>query len=128
MTPPQTIKQRVRAALGSAAAYVTSTLASVQTYKIVIAVLIALLAVVLPTSVLAVVKLRSRDLAAILEGAGWAINARMRLTFRQGRVFAQQPRRPVRGRGFRPCWTCVLLAGVILAEVIFLFRCLRRAI
>jgi len=80
------------AALGSAAAYIGKTLAGVAWYKIVLGLLAAALAVVLPSSIVAFLKLRRRDLSAILEGSGWAINARMRLTFRQGRFFTQRPR------------------------------------
>ena len=35
-----------------------------------------------------------RELSAILEGSGWAINARMRLTRKQGKAFTQRPRSP----------------------------------
>lgn len=86
------------AALGSAFAYITKTLAGVEGYKIVIGVVVAILAVLLPTSLIGLIKLRRRNLSAILEGSGWAVNARMRLTFRQGRFFTQRPRYP-RGVG-----------------------------
>jgi len=83
------------AALGSAVAYIGKTLAGLGWAKVLAGLGAAVLAVVVPSSVAAFLKLRSRDLSAILEGSGWGINARMRLTFRQGRVFT---RRPARGR------------------------------
>ncbi len=88
------------AALGSAAAYITKTLAETNPIAILIGVLAAVLVVMLPTSIIAMLKLRKRDLSAILEGSGWAINARMRLTRKLSRYFTQRPRYP-RGSLFR---------------------------
>ena len=87
------------AALTSAAAYITRTLAGVETYKILIGMAAAVVAVMLPTSIVAILKLRRRDLSALLEGSGWAINARMRLTFSQGRFFTSRPPMPRGARG-----------------------------
>ena len=87
------------AALTSAAAYITTTLAGVETYKILIGIAAAVLAVMLPTSIVAIAKLRRRDLSALLEGSGWAINARMCLTFSQGRFFTSRPPLPRGARG-----------------------------
>jgi len=102
------------AALGSALAFITKTLADVEVWKIVLGVALAALAVILPTSLLALVKLRRRDLSAILEGSGWAINARMRLTRRQRRYFTHRPRYP---RGSRGLWRGWLWAVVIVAAL-----------
>lgn len=101
------------AALSSALAYVTKTLAGVEIWKVGVGVLVAILAVMLPTAILAVVKLRRRDLSSILEGAGWAINARMRLTRRQGKLFTQEGRYPPSARGI--CrWKFYLVVIVLL--------------
>ena len=81
------------AALGSALAYITQKLSETSWVAIVIAIGGAILAVLLPMVLVASLKLRKRDLSAVLEGSGWAINARMRLTRKQGRVFTQHPRR-----------------------------------
>ena len=40
---------------------------------------------------LAWVKLRRRDLSALLEGSGWGINTRMRLTREQAKTFTFTP-------------------------------------
>ena len=82
------------AAVLAAAMKVVETLKGVAWYRTVIGLAVAILAVMLPTIISAVMKLRSRDLGAILEGSGWAINAQMRLTFKQGRVFTHRPKRP----------------------------------
>ena len=104
------------AALGSAVAYIGKTLTNVQNYLTILIVIgVAILAVVLPTTIVALVKLRRRDLSAILEGAGWAINARMRLTRRQGRYFAQRPRLPAGAELAARWWAPVFWLVVIAA-------------
>jgi len=110
------------AALSSAVAYVSATLDKIGPYKIAGGVLLALLAVVAPASILALLKLRRRDLSAILEGSGWAINARMRLTFRQGKVFTFAPRYPEGSRGIVKRWQLALLWTLIAALIAALIR------
>jgi hypothetical protein len=82
------------AALGSAMAYITKTLADTSWLAIAIGLLIAVLVVLLPTSIVAILKLRKRDLSAILEGSGWGINARMRLTWKMAKFFSRRPPYP----------------------------------
>ena len=108
------------AALGSAVAFITKTLSGVPVWKIAIGIGAAVLAVVLPTSIVAVLKLRKRDLSSILAGAGWAINARMRLTGRQSRYFTQRPPYRKGARGLRNIWPLVtaLLLALAAAAVI----------
>ncbi|MFP4105724.1 MAG: hypothetical protein ACLFVU_06485 [Phycisphaerae bacterium] len=101
------------AALGSAVAYITKTFSQTPWPAILIGVLAAVLAVILPTSIIAFLKLRQRDLSSILEGTGWAINARMRLSRRQSKHFSQKPAYPAGSRGIRDLrW--LLGVGVIL--------------
>ena len=73
----------------------------------------ALLAVLLPTILMAFLKLRRRDLSAILEGSGWGINARMRLTHRQAKVFTHRPDYPPGSRGIRRGWWTLLVVIVV---------------
>lgn len=77
--------------MGSAFAYIAKTLSTLHPSKLIYGLIIAIAAVITPITILAIIKLRQRDLSSILEGAGWTINARMRLTFRQGRMFTQTP-------------------------------------
>jgi len=103
------------AALGSAVAYVAKTLADAGWFPIIIAVLGAIAMVALPASIVAFLKLRRRDLSALLEGSGWAINARMRLTRAQRRSFTQHPPYPPGARGvYRPMRFVVALVILIL--------------
>ncbi|OVE76169.1 hypothetical protein BVX97_01910 [bacterium E08(2017)] len=82
------------AAVTSAITFFVKTISSVGWQKTLGGILMAILAVMAPASIMALLKLRRRDLSSILEGVGWAINARMRLTFKQGRVFTETPPLP----------------------------------
>ncbi|NIA06721.1 MAG: hypothetical protein GWP14_03635 [Actinobacteria bacterium] len=114
------------AALGSALAYITKTLADTSWLAILVGVLVAVLLVMIPISLVAFIKLRKRNLSAILEGSGWAINARMRLTRKQGKGFTDRPSYPKGSKGVHPMrWgllaavvavLAVLLAGGYLAK------------
>ena len=113
------------AAVASALAYIAKTLAGVGWLKICLGAAGALAAVLLPIAGVALLKLRRRDLSAILEGCGWAINARMRMTLRQGRAFTRRPGYPAGARGIRrmPRW---VIALVVLAVVAIAAEAARR--
>lgn len=68
------------AALGSAFAFISKTLAGMTGLQIIITIACAILILMLPVSILAIIKLNKQDLSTVLEGSGWAINLRMRLT------------------------------------------------
>jgi len=105
------------AALGSSAAIMVNQLSRLGWYVFVV-IAGAILAVMLPSLIMAFLKLRRRDLSSILEASGWAINSRMRLTVRQGWFFTQEPKYPKAASGIRRkrWWVTaivVLLAGAI---------------
>ncbi len=104
------------AALSSAFAFITKTLAGLAAWQILTAVLLAAAAVLVPTAVIAGIKLRRRDLSAILEGCGWAINARMRLNRRQRKQFTRGQPYPAGATGTpRRRWLLVVLLLVLVA-------------
>jgi hypothetical protein len=103
------------AALGSSFAFVTKTLAGLSVFTILAGLGGALLAVIVPMLIIAFGKLRRRDLSAILEGSGWAINARMRLTRAQARYFTERPPFPAGARGIRRTRAVAWVIGVALA-------------
>ncbi len=80
------------AALGSSLAFIVGKLGELNSWQILGGLGGAILAVLLPTSIISFLRLRRRDLSSILEGSGWAINARMRLSRRQRHYFTQKPR------------------------------------
>jgi len=79
------------AALSSALAYISKIASEKGLMLILGGVGGALVAFILPSVILAFIKLRRRDLSAILEGSGWAINTRMKLSHRQARFFTERP-------------------------------------
>ena len=104
------------AALGSAFAYITKTLAGLHWWQIGVGLAGVALAVMVPVSLLAVAKLRRQDLSVLLEGCGWAVNARMRLTRPQRRFFTCTVPYPAGAKGAPPpVWVRVL--GVVAACV-----------
>ena len=106
------------AALGSAVAYITKTLAGTNPLAIVAGLLAAILLVMLPMCIVAFLKLRKRDLSAILEGSGWGINAPMRLTHKQGLFFANRPRYPKQAKGVSQFpWRGLVIALIVLAAL-----------
>ena len=111
------------AALGSAVAFITKTLASLKWYTIVGGIVGAILAVMLPISIIALIKLRRRDLSAILEGSGWAINARMRLTMSQARFFTRRPSYPLGAIGVQgSSWWMIVVVVVLAAALAIVIR------
>ncbi|MDX1682013.1 MAG: hypothetical protein R3336_02730 [Phycisphaeraceae bacterium] len=110
------------AALGSSAAYVGRMLLQLPWYSLVGGLLAAVLAVIVPMVIIGFLKLRRRDLSGILEGSGWSINARMRLTFAQARVFTQRPDYPGGSMGLprrrlRRVVTLVVVSAILAAAV-----------
>jgi hypothetical protein len=75
----------------------------------------------------AFVKLRRRDLSAILEGSGWGINARMRLTHQQSRFFTERPDYPKGAKGvhyfpWRLLLTLILLLAIFVVGLYLVQR------
>ena len=107
------------AALGSSIAYITKTLSQIPWFMIAAGILGAILIVMLPITIVAFLKLRRRDLSAILEASGWGINARMRLTTAQGRFFTRRPPYPKGSRGVGwLTWPRVILVLAVIAVLI----------
>lgn len=110
------------AAVGSMFTYLAGTIANLSVWRVLIGVGGALAAVIVPMTVLAFIKLRRRELSSILEGSGWAINARMRLTRAQCREFTQTPHLPpgsVRLRKRRWLWIVMPLVVVAVGALTY---------
>jgi hypothetical protein len=116
------------AALSSAFAFVTSAFAKLTPLKVLYGLVVIAVVVCVPTALVAGFKLARRDLSALLEGCGWAVNARMRLDRRQRRMFTRQPLYPPQASGTpRERWVGVLISvallGVIAVCVLVVLRC-----
>ena len=82
------------AVLGSALAYITKVLSQVQVGQVLLVLLGIVMIAVVPSIIIGIIRLRKRDLTAILEACGWAVNIRMRLTGSLGCLFTRTPRFP----------------------------------
>jgi hypothetical protein len=82
------------AALGAAFAYVARTLQGLTFWRGTIAILVLLALPILPSVLLAYLRLRRRNVAALLEASGWAINPRLKIRRRLGRLLTHRPRLP----------------------------------
>ncbi|MGJ3242244.1 MAG: hypothetical protein ACFE0O_04705 [Opitutales bacterium] len=69
------------AAIGSSLAFMVNQLHQLGLMSILYGVLVLLLFLLAPSMILAVLRLRARDIGVILEAGGWAINGQMRLNF-----------------------------------------------
>ncbi len=123
---PLIVTEAAIAALGSAVAYITKTLSGLAWWKILIGMGAAVLAVMLPTVIVAFLKLRKRDLSAIMEGSGWGINARMWLTRKQSWYFTQRPGYPKGAKGTRGKFCRLVLITIILAAAVAIVAGLLR--
>ena len=108
------------AAIGSAFAFITKTMTSMSRHQVGLGLLGAAAVVVVPVSLIAIIKLRRQDLSALLEGCGWAVNTRMRFDRAQRRQFTRREPYPEEATGTpRKRWcTMLILAAVALAILI----------
>lgn len=105
------------AALSSAFAFICKTVADMSGLSIVISLLCILAVLVAPIMLLAILRLRRQDLSSLLEGNGWAINARMRLTRKQRKAFSRNGRFPKDASGTP---RCRLIRAIIWIIVVLL--------
>jgi len=108
------------AALGSALAFIAKTVAEVGLYRISLGLVGAVLVVMIPLVLIAAMKLRRQDLSALLEGCGWAVNARMRMNRQQRKMFTTYGAYPEGAKGTPlPRWVGtavrIVIAVVLLA-------------
>jgi hypothetical protein len=82
------------AAMGSSLAFITKIFSELQFAGLLKGLMAAILAVLIPSTIIAFLRLRKRDLSVLLEGSGWAINSRMRLNTTQCMTFTQRPKIP----------------------------------
>ena len=82
------------AALGSSFVYITKALSEVKPSQVLLALLGLVLLILLPSIIAGFVKIRKRDMSALLEASGWAVNVRMRINMTMGRLFTHTPQLP----------------------------------
>jgi hypothetical protein len=80
--------------LGSAVGGLLGTVSKLPLWKSLLGVVLVILSVSGPSVILVYFKLRSRDLAPVLNACRWAVNRRIRMTMLLGHVFTQEARLP----------------------------------
>jgi hypothetical protein len=80
---------------GAALASVMSAIAGMPAWKIALSVLVLVLVVSVPSVVLTWFKLRARDIGAILNASGWAINRPMYFSAAMSRQFTKCAAKPL---------------------------------
>jgi len=89
------------AALGASLAYITKALSEIKTVHI-LAVLGGIVVIILvPSAISGLAKLRRRNMSALLEASGCAVNVLMRLSLNLGRLFTRVPKLPEGSRSER---------------------------
>lgn len=94
--------------VGAAAASLMAAISKMTALQIAISVVALILVVSLPSVILTWFKLRKRDLGAILNACGWAVNRPMRFSMKRARAFTI----------CAPCrWCRVVLFAIVLLAV-----------
>ena len=75
--------------IGAAFASVMAVVSSMSWWQILVGLAAIVVAVSLPSVILAWFKLRRRDISAILNASGWAINRQMRFSVKRARGFTR---------------------------------------
>ena len=96
--------------VGAAAASVLAAVKGMGPWQIVAAIIAIILVVSLPSVILTWFKLRRRDLGAILNACGWAVNRPMRFSMKLARTFTKCARTS-------EWWLYVLLLAMLLGLV-----------
>ena len=93
--------------VGAAAASLMAAVKGMGPWQIVLAIVAIILVVSLPSVILTWFKLRRRDLGAILNAGGWAVNRRMGFSMKRARAFTKCARTS-------EWWLYALLAAIVL--------------
>jgi hypothetical protein len=101
------------AAIGSSLAFILNQVKSLTLFDVITAAIIIATGVMVPSGLLGWLKLRKRNLALLLEGSGWALNDRLRLTPDLAALITRRPRLPKNATVDR---TDVLRAALVLVR------------
>lgn len=81
--------------IGSAVGGLVSVVSGLPFWKVLLGIAAVILIVSLPSVALAWFKLRARDIGPMLNANGWAVNHKLPITFKLGRVFTHLARIPL---------------------------------
>ncbi|MCR5752495.1 MAG: hypothetical protein K6G91_11080, partial [Kiritimatiellae bacterium] len=101
--------------VGAAAASLLAAVKGMGPLQLLGAVAVIVLVVSLPSVILTWFKLRRRDIGAVLNASGWAINRQMRFSMKRGREFTKCAK--------CSCFSLAIALVVAVAVVIALLSC-----
>ena len=107
------------AMVGSAVAAIAATVKGMNLAQMLLAIACVILVVSLPSVILTWFKLRQRDLGAILNASGWAINRPMHFSCARARAFTKCARNPILAK----LLVCLLAIAVIAGLAYAARRC-----
>ena len=96
--------------MGAAAASLMAAISGMSWWQIIVSIFALVLVVSLPSVILTWFKLRQRDIGAILNASGWAINRPMRFSMKSARSFTKC--------ACDPLFLRILIATVIVGAII----------
>ena len=96
--------------MGAALASIMAAVSNMTWWQILISIAAVVLVVSLPSVILTWFKLRQRDIGAILNASGWAINRPMRFSMKRARAFTKCACNPM-------FWRCLIVSVLLLALV-----------
>lgn len=102
------------AAIGSAFTFLMKTLTSMSGTAIWITVIVAILALMLPITIIAIIKLNRQDLSSIMEGCGWGINMRVRLDSKLRNQFTYYGKYPAGAKGTPKCYAIKVFIVIVI--------------
>ena len=108
------------AMVGSAAAALMAAISGMTALQIAVSIVALVLVVSLPSVILTWFKLRRRDLGAILNASGWAVNRPMRFSMKRARAFTKCARNPLFWRLFA---VAALVAAICVLGALAWKRC-----
>ena len=97
--------------MGAALASIMAAVSKMNWWQLLVSIGAVILVVSLPSSILTWFKLRQRDIGAILNASGWAINRKMRFSMKRARSFTKCACDPLLVRTL--IVLCVVLALII---------------
>ena len=104
--------------VGAAFASIMAAVSSMTWWEMIVSILALVLVVSLPSVVLAWFKLCQRDIGAILNASGWAINRPMRFSIKRARAFTKVARNPFMSRFALVAAAVLLVAAVVLCRML----------
>ena len=111
------------AAVGSAFAFIAKSLAALHPYQIAASLMGAALVVMVPVTLIAILKLSRQDLSSLLEACGWAVNSRMRPSREQRKQFTCTVPYPVGATGTPRSRLTLHVLLVLLGILLLTYGC-----